>query len=186
MQSHSTILLSPRSRSHLSIALGLLHSLFALAPSGSAEVRAASSTPAQKEPTMMQHAAGPFDVKVSPLPLAGPAEDATLGRMAIEKQYHGDLEATANGQMLTASTEVKGSAAYVAIERVSGKLNGRTGTFALHHRGVMVRGEPHLEVTVVPDSGTGELAGLEGTLRIVIAEGGKHSYEFDYTLPEAK
>ncbi|MFY9826764.1 MAG: DUF3224 domain-containing protein [Thermoanaerobaculia bacterium] len=135
---------------------------------------------------MTQHAAGPFDVKVTPLPLAGPSEDTTLGRMSIEKQFHGDLEATGAGQMLTASTEVKGSGVYVAIERVTGKLKGRTGTFALYHRGVMVRGEPQLEVTVVPDSGTGELAGLAGTLRIVIAEGGKHSYELDYTLPDAK
>ncbi len=135
---------------------------------------------------MTQHAAGPFDVKVTPLPLAGPAEEATLGRMSIEKQFHGGLEATSTGQMLTASTEVKGSGVYVAIERVSGKLNGRTGTFALYHRGVMERGEPRLDVTVVPDSGTGELVGLAGTLRIVIAEGGKHSYELDYTLPDAK
>ena len=135
---------------------------------------------------MTMHAAGPFDVKVIPLPLAGPTEDATLGRMSIEKQFHGDLEATGAGQMLTAGTEVKGSGVYVAVERVSGKLHGRTGTFALYHRGVMTRGEPQLEVTVVPDSGTGELVGLAGTLKINIAEGGKHSYDFEYTLPEAK
>jgi hypothetical protein len=132
---------------------------------------------------MTRQATGPFDVKVSPLPLAGPAEEATLGRMALEKQYHGDLEATANGQMLTVSTEVQGSGVYVAVERVSGTLQGRKGTFALQHRGVMTRGEPHLEVTVVPDSGTGELAGLAGTLQIIIAEGDKHSYKFEYTLP---
>lgn len=135
---------------------------------------------------MTQHATGPFDVKVSPLPLSGPSEEATLGRMSIEKQFHGDLEATGNGQMLTGSTEVKGSGVYVAVERVSGKLHGRTGTFALYHRGVMTRGEPQLEVTVVPDSGTGELVGLAGALQIIIAEGGKHSYDFAYTLPEAK
>lgn len=177
--------LDPRSRAAL--GLGILLSLsFALAPAASAEIRATSPTPAQKEPTMTRHATGPFDVKVTPLPLAGPSEDATLGRMSIEKQFHGDLEATGSGQMLTASTEVKGSGVYVAIERVSGNLNGRTGTFALQHRGLMVRGEPHLEVSVVPDSGTGELMGLAGTLRINIAEGGKHSYELDYTLPDAK
>ena len=134
---------------------------------------------------MTKHAAGPFDVKVTPLPLSGPTEEATLGRMSIEKQFHGDLEATGTGQMLTVSTEVKGSGVYVAVERVSGKLHGRTGTFALYHRGVMERGEPHLEVTVVPDSGTGELVGLAGTLRINIAEG-KHSYDFEYSLPESK
>ncbi len=132
---------------------------------------------------MTRQATGPFDVKVSPLPLAGPAEEATLGRMGLEKQYHGGLEASATGQMLTVSTEVQGSGAYVAIERVSGTLHGRQGTFALYHQGVMTRGEPHLEVLVVPDSGTGDLVGLAGTLRILIAEGGKHSYDFEYTLP---
>jgi len=158
--------------SHLALSLAL--------------VLATGSTPVQKEKTTMtKHAAGPFDVKVTPLPLSGPTEEATLGRMSIEKQFHGDLEATGTGQMLTVSTEVKGSGVYVAVERVSGKLHGRTGTFALYHRGVMERGEPHLEVTVVPDSGTGELVGLAGTLRINIAEG-KHSYDFEYSLPESK
>jgi len=157
--------------SHLALSLAL--------------VLATGSTPAQKETTMTKHATGPFDVKVNPLPLAGPSEEATLGRMSIEKQFHGDLEASGIGQMLTVSTEVKGSGVYVAVERVSGKLHGRTGTFALYHRGVMERGEPHLEVTVVPDSGTGELVGLAGTLRINIAEG-KHSYDFVYSLPEGK
>jgi hypothetical protein len=135
---------------------------------------------------MSQQATGPFDVKVTPQPLAGPAEDSTLGRLSIEKTYHGDLEATGNGQMLTAGTPVKGSAAYVAIERVSGKLRGRTGTFALMHRGTMGHGEQHLEITVVPDSGTGELVGLSGSMQIVIAEGGKHSYTLEYALPETR
>jgi len=178
--------LSPRPIRLAYSAGGLLLSLsFALAPAA-AEIRAASSTPVQKEKTMTQHATGPFDVKVNPLPLAGPAEEATLGRMSIEKQFHGDLEATSTGQMLTSSTEVKGSGAYVAMERVTGKLHGRAGTFALYHQGIMTRGEPHLEVTVVPDSGTGDLVGIAGTLKIIIAEGGKHSYDFEYTLPEAK
>ena len=133
---------------------------------------------------MTRHATGPFDVTINPQPLAGPAEDSGLGRMSIEKSYHGDLEATAHGQMLTAATDVQGSAAYVAIERVSGTLHGRTGTFALHHRGIMTKGQPQLEIAVVPDSGTGGLAGLTGTLRVNI-EGGKHSYDFEHTLPEA-
>jgi len=133
---------------------------------------------------MTRHATGPFDVTIKPQPLAGPAEDPGLGRMSIEKRYHGDLEATAHGQMLTAATDVQGSASYVAIERVSGTLQGKTGTFALHHRGIMTRGEPQLEIAVVPDSGTGGLAGLTGTLRVAV-EGGKHSYDFEYTLPEA-
>jgi len=101
--------------------------------------------------------------------------------MSIDKQFHGDLEGTSKGEMLTAGTGVKGSAGYVAIERVSGTLNGRSGTFVLQHSGTMTHGEPHLTITVVPDSGTGELAGLAGTMSILIA-GGNHSYDFEYTL----
>ncbi len=175
---------APRTRSGVSpgaVALAL-----ALATVGSTESRAASVTPSQEEKTMTRRATGPFDVKVSPLPLAGPAEDPTLGRMSIEKQFHGDLEATGKGQMLTAATDVQGSAAYVAIERVSGALHGRTGTFALQHRGTMTRGEAALAVTVVPDSGTGELSGLVGTLHIHIAGDGKHSYDFEYSLPGSR
>jgi len=103
--------------------------------------------------------------------------------MAIDKQFHGDLEATSKGQMLTAGTAVKGSAGYVAIERVSGALHGRSGTFALQHSGTMTRGAPQLTITVVPDSGTGELLGLAGKMAIKI-EDGKHSYDFEYTLAE--
>jgi hypothetical protein len=104
--------------------------------------------------------------------------------MSIDKQFHGDIEGTSKGQMLTAMTEVKGSAGYVAIERVSGTLHGRRGSFALQHTGIMNRGAPQLSITVVPDSGTGQLAGITGKFDIKIADG-KHSYEFDYTLPEA-
>jgi hypothetical protein len=107
-----------------------------------------------------------------------------VGRISIEKQFHGDLEATSKGQMLTAMTDVKGSAGYVAIERVRGKLHGHTGSFALRHCGTMTRGTPQLSVTVVPDSGTGQLVGLDGTMDIKITDG-KHFYEFDYTLPKA-
>jgi len=107
-----------------------------------------------------------------------------LGRMSIDKQYHGDLEAAGVGQMLTAGTELKASGVYVAVERVSGTLHGRQGTFLLHHRGVMTRGTPDLAISVVPDSGTSELAGLTGTVAIVIAPDGKHSYDFTYTLPD--
>jgi hypothetical protein len=128
------------------------------------------------------HARGTFDVKISPQPPQDNVGDPTVGRMSIDKQFHGDLEATSKGQMLTAGTEVQGSAGYVAIERVSGTLRGRGGTFALQHTGTMTRGEPQLSITVVPDSGTGQLVGLAGKMTITIAEG-KHSYEFDYTLP---
>jgi hypothetical protein len=129
-------------------------------------------------------ASGTFEVKLVPLVLDDNTEDAILGRISIDKQFHGDLEATGKGQMLTAGTGFKGSAGYVAIEKVSGTLHGRSGTFVLQHSGTMTRGAPELTVTVVPDSGTGQLVGLAGKLAIKIADG-KHSYDFDYTLPEA-
>jgi len=125
-----------------------------------------------------KHANGLFDVKLEPQ-----AGDPTVGRMSIDKQFHGDLEATSQGQMLAISTDVKGSAGYVAMERVTGTLQGRTGTFALQHSGTMTRGVPELLITVVPDSGTGQLVGLTGKLMINIVDG-KHSYEFEYTLAE--
>jgi hypothetical protein len=103
--------------------------------------------------------------------------------MSLDKQFHGDLEATSKGEMLTAMTEVKGSAGYVAIERVSGTLHGRTGSFVLLHRGIMTGGGQELSLTVVPDSGSGELVGLAGKMQIKIVEG-KHFYEFEYTLAE--
>src|SRR4051794_13256902 len=121
----------------------------------------------------MTQAAGTFEVKLTPQA----TDDPTLARLTIEKQFHGDLEGTSKGQMLSAATDVKGSAGYVAIERVTGTLQRRSGTFVLQHSGTMTRGAPQLSVTVVPDSGTGELAGLEGKLDIQI-EGGKHSYRF--------
>jgi hypothetical protein len=105
--------------------------------------------------------------------------------MSIDKQFHGDLEATSKGEMLTAmSGTVKGSGAYVAVERVTGTLHGRAGSFALYHIGTMTRGTPHLAVTVVPDSGTGQLTGITGTMNIIIADG-KHSYEFEYELAQS-
>jgi len=129
----------------------------------------------------MTHATGTFEVKLAPQPV----DDPGLGRMTIDKQFHGDLEATSKGQMLSAATDVKGSAGYVAIERVTGTLHGRRGTFVLQHSGTMTRGTPQLSVTVVPDSGTGALAGLSGKMTIQM-DAGKHSYEFDYTLPEGR
>ncbi|HJX29037.1 MAG TPA: DUF3224 domain-containing protein [Thermoanaerobaculia bacterium] len=132
---------------------------------------------------MATRASGAFEVKLTPQ-AAGEGDDSNLGRMTIDKQFHGDLEATGKGQMLTAMTEVQGSAGYVAVERVSGTLQGRKGTFVLQHNGIMNRGEPQLSITVVPDSGTGQLVGLSGKMSIKIAEG-KHSYDFEYTLPEA-
>lgn len=130
---------------------------------------------------MTTHASGEFEVELSPQPLHGAEADSGLGRMSIDKQFHGDLEATSQGEMLSARTGVEGSAGYVAIERVSGLLHGRRGTFVLQHSGTMERGAPRLSVTVVPDSGTGELEGLEGTMTIEVVEG-KHTYGFEYIL----
>jgi hypothetical protein len=137
----------------------------------------------QKKAAMTSHATGTFEVKVNPLELHHKIEGDTRGRMSIDKQIHGDLEATTQGEMLTAMTSVKGSAGYVAIERVTGTLRGRSGTFIFQHTGTMTRGEPQLSVTVVPDSGTGELTGLTGKMAINIVDG-KHFYDFEYTLPE--
>jgi hypothetical protein len=127
-------------------------------------------------------ARGPFDVKVTPQPADDPAA-GPFGRMFLDKKYHGDLDATANGQMLAAGTAVKGSAGYVALELVNGTLHGRRGSFMLQHSGSMTKGAvTGLSVTVVPDSGTEELSGLAGTLQITIAPDGKHTYEFEYRL----
>lgn len=130
---------------------------------------------------MTQHAAGPFDVKVTHQD--DNSSDPLLARMMLDKHYHGDLEATGQGQMLTAGTAVKGSGAYVAIEKVTGTLKGRTGSFVLQHTGTMTQNVPQLSIAVVPDSGTGQLEGITGKMAITIAAGGKHSYDFEYTLP---
>ena len=132
---------------------------------------------------MTTHASGTFEVKLNPQAQDDSSEDATPSRMSIDKQFHGDLEATSKGQMLAAGTTVEGSAGYVAIERVSGTLHGRSGTFVLQHSGTMTRGVPQLSIAVVPDSGTGQLAGLAGKMMINISDG-KHSYDFEYTLAE--
>ena len=128
---------------------------------------------------MTERAEGTFMVKLTPA-AGGNAAAAGLGRMAIDKEFHGDLEATSTGEMLAAQTAMQGSAGYVAMERVTGTLGGRSGTFVLQHSGTMTRGAPELVVRVVPDSGTGELAGLAGTMEIIITDG-RHSYRFDYS-----
>lgn len=133
---------------------------------------------------MSTKATGTFEVKLTPQPQEAEG-DASLGRMTIDKQFHGDLEATSKGQMLTAGTSVKASAGYVAIEKVSGVLHGRNGTFVLQHTGAMTRGATQLTITVVPDSGTEQLVGLAGKMTINRADG-KHSYEFEYMLAESE
>lgn len=132
---------------------------------------------------MTSRASGTFEVKVAPQ--APDAEgDAGLGRMSLDKQFHGDLEAISKGQMLAAMSSVPGSGGYVAMERVTGTLKGKSGSFVLQHSGTMTRGVPQMTVSVVPDSATGQLLGLAGVMTIKIADG-KHSYDFEYTIAEA-
>jgi hypothetical protein len=129
----------------------------------------------------MPMAKGSFDVKVAPVPLHDAGQHPMLARMTLDKRFHGDLDAVSHGEMLSAGSPVKGSAGYVAIERVDGTLGGRRGSFALQHTGTMTRGVPSLSVTVVPDSGTDELAGLSGRMQIIIS-GKEHAYEFEYEI----
>ena len=133
---------------------------------------------------MSQRATGAFDVKVVPQkPDTQIARAANLSRLTIDKRFHGDLEGISKGEMLAVqSEEVKGSAGYVALERVTGKLKGRSDSFILQHSATMTRGTPATSVSVVPDSGTGELRGLSGKMSISVAADGSHSYEFDFRL----
>ena len=128
---------------------------------------------------MTMCASGSFEVQITPQ-AQDQAEGSSLGRMALDKQFQGDLVGTGKGEMLTAGTDA-GSAVYVAIERVTGTLHGRAGSFVLLHNGAMTRDSQQLTITVVPDSGTGQLIGLAGNLTINIVDG-KHLYEFEYTL----
>ena len=130
---------------------------------------------------MTNRASGTFEVKLTP---QDEGTGAPVGRMTIDKQFQGDLVGTSKGQMLMASSgSVQGSAGYVAVEKVTGTLNGRRGTFYLQHSGTMTRGAGELTITVIPDTGTDQLVGLRGKMNIIIADG-KHSYEFDYELPD--
>jgi hypothetical protein len=129
-------------------------------------------------------ASGTFEVKLSPLPPYAQGEEQMLGRMSLDKEFQGDLEALSKGEMLSADTTVKGSAAYVAIERVTGALHGKRGSFTLQHSAIMIRGIPGLcSVSVVPDSATDELVGLSGRMIINSADG-MHSYDFEYAISE--
>jgi hypothetical protein len=149
-----------------------------------AQTNPTSSPSAKKEPVVSLHATGPFEVKIDPQIPDEKGGGAAIRLMLIDKQFHGDLEATSKGTMLAAGTGAKGSSGgYVALEIVTGTLKGRAGTFVLQHSATMNRGIPQLSVTVIPDSGTGQLTGLTGTMNIIITDG-KHSYDFNYTLPE--
>jgi hypothetical protein len=155
---------------------------------GHPPAQAAGQSPdgnAAQQAANMLHAKGTFEVKLEPQGESDKAAGSTLGQMSISKQYHGELEGTAKGTMLTVGTDVKGSAGYVAMERVTGTLNGKTGSFVLQHSGTLTRGVAVQNITVVPDSGTGQLAGITGKFLVIIADG-KHSYELDYALPAAQ
>jgi Protein of unknown function (DUF3224) len=154
------------------------------APSARTLIRSQASGTPQSERTMTAHAKGNFDVKLTPQPSDDKSADSTIARWTLDKQFHGVIEGTSKGQMIGASTDVKGSAGYVAMERVTGTLAGRTGSFTLQHSGTMTRGAFHLEITVVPDSGTGQLTGLTGLMSIQVVSDGKHSYDFAYSLPK--
>lgn len=130
---------------------------------------------------MTTRATGTFDVQLHPLAMEEIPNEAMLARMSIDKQFHGDLDATSKGQMLTSGTPVTGSAAYVAIERVTGTLAGKSGSFTLYHTATMTRGTPTLTINVVADSGTHELAGIAGTMTIHVADG-QHAYGFEYAI----
>jgi hypothetical protein len=147
-----------------------------------AQKQSGASSTVKKEITRMTHASGEFEVKMTPQPADDKSAGAAVGRFTLDKKFHGGLEGTSKGEML-AVMAVEGSAGYVAMEQVTGTLNGRKGTFALQHTGTMTRGAPQLSVTVVPDSGTDQLKGLAGKMTIKI-EGTKHFYEFEYTLAE--
>ena len=126
---------------------------------------------------------GTFDVQLHPLGMEDIPGESKLGRMPIDKQLHGDLSGTSKGQMLTSSTTTSGSAVYVAVERFTGTLNGKHGSFSLHHTGIMHRGAQSLVIKVVPDSGTNELTVISGTLTINVSDG-QHSYAFEYSIDE--
>ena len=140
---------------------------------------------AQKETPMPHHATGAFEVKLTPLDPAFKSDDNSIARYSIDKQFHGALEATSKGEMLSGAGSVKGSGGYVAIERVTGTLDGRTGTFLLQHNGTMQNGNYHLNVIVIPDSATAQLTGLQGTMEIIIKDG-KHSYDLSYSFADSK
>ncbi len=153
--------------------------------SGCARIHSNISSTVQEEAVVTYRASGSFEVKLNPQAPDDQVGDPTVGRMSIDKQFHGDLEATSKGQMLAVRTDVEGSAGYVAMERVTGTLHGHSGAFTLQHSGTMTRGTQQLSVTVVPDSGSGELVGLAGNMTIDIVDG-KHFYGFEYTLPEPR
>jgi|SRR5919109_294718 hypothetical protein len=147
-----------------------------------AVLAAGQTSTAEPKGTMSHRASGTFDVKVAPLEPYN-KDDKAIGRFSLDKQFHGDLEGTSKGEMVGFGTGAPGtSAGYVAIEKFTGKLAGHSGSFVLQHSTTMTKGTPDMNIFVVPDSGTGKLAGISGKMQIII-EAGKHSYVFDYSFP---
>jgi Protein of unknown function (DUF3224) len=128
---------------------------------------------------MISKATGTFSVKLELQPASVQADAAVIGRRSLDKKFHGDLEASSSGEMLSVMTDVDGSMAYVALEKVSGTLAGKQGSFILQHASQMVRGQPFQSIRVVPDSAMGDLLGLDGEMRIDV-QNGEHSYVFEY------
>jgi hypothetical protein len=156
-------------------------SLFAATSPAHAQI--AQPTVPTKGTPMTSQATGTFEVKVKPLPEDEKVPGVAVGRMSIDKTFKGDIDGTSKGEMMTAGTQVKGSAGYVAVEIVTASIKGRSGTFTLlHHATMKQEGDFRMNIVVIPDSGTGDLVGLTGKMEIII-EAGKHSYKFDYTLP---
>lgn len=161
----------------------LLLVIFACAACVAQGSKQPAATPQKESPARMR-AKGPFEVKITPQS-SPDLPQGVISRMTIDKTFHGDLEATSTGEMLASGSGAKGSSGgYVALEQVTGTLNGHKGTFVLQHSATMTNGVPDLSIIVVPGSGTEQLVGLSGKLSIVISEG-KHSYDFEYSLPEA-
>ena len=164
--------------------IGVLGLALTLAGFAVAQSPSQAQQPSNKGNMSTGHATGTFEVKMTPQTADEQAQAASIGRMSFDKQWHGDLTGVSKGEMLAFGTGAKGSSGgYVAMEQFTGTLAGRSGSFVLQQTGTMTRGEPKLTISVVPDSGTGQLVGLAGTLNISIADG-KHSYDFEYTLPQ--
>ncbi len=171
-------------RFHFSVILiagfGLLMATYTIA--AHAQTDLPDSEPVNEETTMAVRITGTFDVKLTPQGQTETAEDSPIRRMSLDKQFRGDLDATSQGQMLGVQAVTAGSGGYVALEFVTGSLKERNGTFVLQHSSTMTRGVPNQSIRVVPDSATGELAGLDGEMTIDVVDG-SHSFEFAYTLP---
>ncbi len=164
-------------------AVALVFSLAVILWTASAPGQGSVMQTATAEETLTtMRAKGTFEVKLSPLEPYNQAADAKIGRMSIDKTFSGDVVGNSQGEMLSGGSPAEGSAGYVAIERVTGAVQGRSGSFLLQHSGTMTPTSQKSTITVVPGSGTGELEGIAGTLSIEI-EDGKHSYDFEYTLP---